>query len=155
MRPRQQEVSRASKGLQSPNKRTGTQLASPLGHVAGKNINVQERAHQDRLERRDLHDEERAEVRAVRLSMYFAVRRCDRIKRDRHEESGAVDLSALKQARLHREQIAAPLHQTIIPREIQSFDLSPDKGHELVFRASTNEKTTVKRWDTNVMALKN
>ena len=31
-------------------------------------------------------------------------------------------------------------------------DLRPDKGHELVCWASTNQKTTVKRWDTNVMA---
>ena len=52
----------------------------------------------------------------------------------------------MKLARLCREQIATAFHQTRIYLEIQSFHLRPDKGHELVFRASTNQKTTVKRW---------
>ena len=99
-----------------------------------------DRVHQDRLERRDLHDEGRAEILAVRLSVFTAVRRCDLdgIKRDRHEESGAVDLSGLIPARLHREQIAAPLHQTIIPLETKAFPL--------VFASTTsagNSDTTV------------
>ena len=55
-----------------------------------------------------MHDEGRTEIHAVRLSVFTAVRRSDLngIKRDRHEESGAVDMSVLKPARLHREQIA-------------------------------------------------
>ena len=73
-----------------------------------KNINVRDQALQDSLERRDLHDEGRAEIRDVRLSKYIAVRRCDRKRRDRYDETGAVDLTALEQARLHRERIAAP-----------------------------------------------
>ena len=62
-----------------------------LGHIAGKLVNVRHRVHQNRLERRDLHDEGRDEIHAVRLSMFTAVRRCDLngIKRDRHEEYGA------------------------------------------------------------------
>ena len=40
-------------------------------------------------------------------------------------------------------KIAIALNGTRIYLEIQSFHLRPDKGHELVFRASTNQKTTV------------
>ena len=49
------------------------------------------------------------------------------IKRDRHEESSAVDLSAMKLARLCREQIATAFHRTRIYLENQSFHLRPDK----------------------------
>ena len=38
------------------------------------------------------------------------------------------------------KQIAAPVHQTRIPLESQSFHLRPDKGHELVFPKSSEVK---------------
>ena len=43
------------------------------GHVTEEHVNYRHRLHQDRHERRDLHDEGRAEIHAVRFPMFIAV----------------------------------------------------------------------------------
>ena len=64
-----------------------------IGVLVHANVNVRHRLHQDRLARRDLHDDGHAEIHAVRFSLFTAVRRgnLNGFKRDRHEASGAVD----------------------------------------------------------------
>ena len=69
-------------------------------------VNIWHRLHQDHLEWRDLHDEGRAEIHAVRLSLFTAVRRFDinGAMSDRHEESGAVDHYAFSKGEIVRHR---------------------------------------------------
>ena len=60
-----------------------------------------------------------------------------RLHRDQRRRDAVGDGVSVRERENPPQQIAAPLHQTIIPLENQSFHLRPDKSHELVFPKSS------------------
>ena len=62
------------------------------------------------------------------------------IKRDRHEESGVVDVSVVTPAQLQRDR---PSPDQNLSRKPKLSTSQEDKGQGLLFRASTNQSVQV------------